>query len=178
MQQKVFSDWFLALPLVIDIFAQVQKCETVECTLNVCIKKPCWFSAVHYFIGVGTSYLIKQYLWPYPYEHDRIYCKIAWILDILSTLLLFAVTCENVFSGIDGQRRHRSDCASAQSDLCHRCPLIELLHTKECNNSEQLPGWDYAQARNWTWLCRFCASSKTQLRLARPVSHPVLLQFH
>ena len=32
MQQKVFSDWFLALPLVIDIFAQVQKCETVECT--------------------------------------------------------------------------------------------------------------------------------------------------
>ena len=34
MQQKVFSDWFLALPLVIDIFAQVQKCETVECTLR------------------------------------------------------------------------------------------------------------------------------------------------
>ena len=34
MQQKVFSDWFLALPLVIDIFAQVHKCETVECTLN------------------------------------------------------------------------------------------------------------------------------------------------
>ena len=32
MQQKVFSDWFLALPLVIDIFAQVHKCETVECT--------------------------------------------------------------------------------------------------------------------------------------------------
>ena len=32
MQQKVFSDWFLALPLVINIFAQVHKCETVECT--------------------------------------------------------------------------------------------------------------------------------------------------
>ena len=34
---------------------------------------------------------------------------------------------ENMFSGICGQRRPWSDCASAQSDQSRRCPLTESL---------------------------------------------------
>ena len=47
---------------------------------------------------------------------------------------------KNVFSGICGQRRPRSACASAQSDQGHRCPQTESLDTIECINGEQMPG--------------------------------------
>ena len=39
-----------------------------------------------------------------------------------------------------GQRRPRSDCADAQSDLGHHCPLTESLHTTECMNGKQRTG--------------------------------------
>ena len=48
--------------------------------------------------------------------------------------------------GICGQRRHRSACASAQSDQCLRCPLTESVDTIECINVEQMPGWYFAHA--------------------------------
>ena len=39
--------------------------------------------------------------------------------------------CENVSSGICGQRRPRSACAFAQSDRALHCPLTEPLDTTE-----------------------------------------------
>ena len=39
----------------------------------------------------------------------------------------WAVPCENVSSGMYGQRRHKSACASAQSDQDLHCPLTELF---------------------------------------------------
>ena len=42
--------------------------------------------------------------------------------------------------GMRGQRRPRSDCADAQSDLGLRCSLPESMDTTECINGEQRPG--------------------------------------
>ena len=56
--------------------------------------------------------------------------------------------CENESSGVCGQRRPRSDCASAQSDLGLRCPLTESLDTTECMNGERKPGWYFAHAQD------------------------------
>ena len=39
---------------------------------------------------------------------------------------IWAALCQKVFSGICGQRRPRSDCASAQSDQGLRCPLTVI----------------------------------------------------
>ena len=51
-------------------------------------------------------------------------------------------------SGKCRQRRPRSDCASVQSDQGLRCPLTELLATTECIIEEQMPGRDFAHARD------------------------------
>ena len=42
---------------------------------------------------------------------------------------IWAAPCENVSSNICGQRKPRSACASAQSDLGLCCPLTESLNT-------------------------------------------------
>ena len=42
--------------------------------------------------------------------------------------ILLAAPCENVSSGICGQRRPRSACASAQSYQGRHCPLTESLY--------------------------------------------------
>ena len=51
-----------------------------------------------------------------------------------------ASPCENLSSGICGQRRPWSDCADAQSEQGLYCPLTESLDTAECMNGEQMPG--------------------------------------
>ena len=51
-------------------------------------------------------------------------------------------------SGMCGQRRPRSACASAQSDQGLHCPLTESLDTIECMNGEQKPGWYLAHAQD------------------------------
>ena len=38
---------------------------------------------------------------------------------------------KGVYGDLCGQRRHRSDCASAQSDQGLRCPPTETLYTVE-----------------------------------------------
>ena len=43
-------------------------------------------------------------------------------------------------SGIGGQQRPRSTCASAQSDQGLHCPLTESFDTTECVTGEQKPG--------------------------------------
>ena len=53
---------------------------------------------------------------------------------------IWAVLCKNVSSGIYGQQRPRSACASAQSDQGLCCELTELLDDTECMNEEQRPG--------------------------------------
>ena len=60
------------------------------------------------------------------------------------------MSCENVSSGIYGQGRPRSVCASEQSVQALNCPLPELLDTVECTctNIEQMPGWYLAHAQN------------------------------
>ena len=58
----------------------------------------------------------------------------------LEEILTRAAPCKNDVSlGTCGQRRPRSDCASAQSDQGLPCPLIESLDTTECLNEEQRP---------------------------------------
>ena len=59
---------------------------------------------------------------------------------------------ENVSSVISGQRRSRSDCASAQSDQGLRRPQTESLDTIECFNGEQMPGWDFAHVQDYVNL--------------------------
>ena len=46
---------------------------------------------------------------------------------------------KNVSSGICGQRRPRSTCASAHDQGLH-CPLSVSMDTIECMNTEQRPG--------------------------------------
>ena len=53
---------------------------------------------------------------------------------------MWAAPSENESAGNCGQRRPRSACATAQSDLDLHCPLTELLDTRECMNGEQRPG--------------------------------------
>ena len=59
----------------------------------------------------------------------------------------WAAPCENVSLGICGQRRPRSDCASAQSDQGLHCPLTESLGNTECMNREQRRGY-FAHAQD------------------------------
>ena len=53
-------------------------------------------------------------------------------------MIIWAEPCENVSSGIYGQRSPRSACASAQSDQGLHCPLTESLDIIDCNNGEQM----------------------------------------
>ena len=52
----------------------------------------------------------------------------------------WAALCENVSSGICGQRRPRSDCADAQSDQGLHCPLTVSLDTTDSMYEDQGPG--------------------------------------
>ena len=54
------------------------------------------------------------------------------------TVTSLSMACENVSSGICGQRRSRSACASAQSDQGLQCPLTDSLDTTECMTGEQM----------------------------------------
>ena len=60
----------------------------------------------------------------------------------------WAVSFENASSGICGQRRPRSDCASAQSDQGLRRPLTESLDTIACITGEQRLGGYFAHAQD------------------------------
>ena len=51
-------------------------------------------------------------------------------------IVKWVAPCENVSTGICGQRRPRS----AQSDQGLCCPLTESVDTTECINGEQRPG--------------------------------------
>ena len=55
-------------------------------------------------------------------------------------IINWAALCENVFSGICGQRRPRSAGISAQSDQGLHCPPTESLDTTNCMNGGQRPG--------------------------------------
>ena len=68
----------------------------------------------------------------------------SFVFPVLHT----AVPCENVSSGICGQRRPWSACAFAQSDQGLHCPLTESLDTIECMNGEQRPGWYLAHSQD------------------------------
>ena len=50
-----------------------------------------------------------------------------------------AAPSKNMSSGICGQRRPRSACASAQADQGLHCLLTESLDTTKCMNGEQQP---------------------------------------
>ena len=55
--------------------------------------------------------------------------------------------CENVSSGLCQQRRFRSACASAQSDLGLYCPPTRSFDTTECMNGEKRSGWYFVHAQ-------------------------------
>ena len=63
--------------------------------------------------------------------------------------IIRAVPCGNLSSGMCGQRRPRSDCASAQSAQGLHCPLTESLDTTKCMNGEQRPGWYFGHAQDY-----------------------------
>ena len=60
----------------------------------------------------------------------------------------WAAPCANVSSGICGQGRPSSACASAQSDQGLPCPLTESLDTVECINGEQMTELYFAHAHD------------------------------
>ena len=66
----------------------------------------------------------------------------------------YAVALDNL-SGICGQRRPRSACASAQSDQGLQSPLKVSLDTTECMYGEQRPGWYFAHAQGDLNMCIF-----------------------
>ena len=51
-------------------------------------------------------------------------------------MIILATPWENVSSGMCGERRPRSACASAQSGQGVYCPLTESLDTTECMNGD------------------------------------------
>ena len=55
-------------------------------------------------------------------------------------IYIWVALCENVCSGICGQQRPRSACASAQSAQDLHCPLTDSLDTIEVIAGEQRPG--------------------------------------
>ena len=61
---------------------------------------------------------------------------------------------DNVPSGMCGQRRPRSACASAQSDQGLPWPLTESLDIIECINVEQRRGWSFRMHRMF-WIDAF-----------------------
>ena len=67
---------------------------------------------------------------------------------------VFIMPCENVLSGICGQRKLRSACATAQPDQGLQFPLQDSLDTIGRSNREQMPGWDCA-CSIWLWICAF-----------------------
>ena len=69
------------------------------------------------------------------------------------TFIIQTAQCWNVSSGICGQQRPRSDCASAQSDLGLHCPPRESFGNIECINGEQTPEWNCVPGR-MMWLCK------------------------
>ena len=80
---------------------------------------------------------------------------LVWIwgsVQILSYIMVqninWVSSCGNVSSGICGQRRPRSVCASAQSDQGLHCPFPESLDTMECINGEQKPRWNLTHAHD------------------------------
>ena len=54
-------------------------------------------------------------------------------------MVIWAARCESVSSGICGQRRLRSACASGQSDQGLRSPQTKSLDIKEGISEEQMP---------------------------------------
>ena len=69
---------------------------------------------------------------------------------------------------ICGQRRPRSDCANAQSDLGLRCLLTESVDTTECMNGEQRPECYFAFAQDDLTL-RILRMFEGFFRLTRPI---------
>ena len=69
--------------------------------------------------------------------------------------------CENVSSGICGQRRPSSACASAQSNRALCCPLTESMDTIEYIRGERMSSeCDFAHAWDESESA-FCACSRT-----------------
>ena len=82
---------------------------------------------------------------------------------------------KNVFSGIFGQQRPRSACASAQSDQGLRCPHTESLDTIECSSGEEMLGLDLHMRR--MNLCAFCVCLKDHFLSVVPIySLPYLIK--
>ena len=58
-------------------------------------------------------------------------------------IIIWATPFENVTSGICGQRRPRSACASAQSDQSLRCPQTESFDAIDVSVEKMKSGWDF-----------------------------------
>ena len=81
-----------------------------------------------------------------------------------------AAQCENMSSGICGQQRPRSACASAQADQGLCCPLTESLDTIECMNWEQIPRWYFAHAWDESKSVHFMHARRHIFALRGPTS--------
>ena len=88
---------------------------------------------------------------------------------------IWAAPCKHVPSGIFGQHRPRSACASAQSDQGLHCPQSVSLDTTDCINEEQRPRWLFAQAHDELSLRILDACLKTLFRLTRPLYQKLLI---
>ena len=75
-------------------------------------------------------------------------CDLCWIENAAGSKSKYGPRNAKTSSGICGQRRPRSACASAQSDQGLRCPQTESLNTIECFNGEQMPGRDFAHVKD------------------------------
>ena len=97
-------------------------------------------------------------------KYDAFWLRTSMFAD---RIVIWAVPSEKGTSGICGQRRPRSACASAQSDQGLRCPLTESLDTIECMNGEQMPGWNFTHVR---YESMHFAHPRTHFRLVGPIS--------
>ena len=99
----------------------------------------------------------RLFPWNYPFKHLRHeYCFYLWpcVIREDKVRIHWPTPCENVSSGICGQRRLRSACASSQADQGLHCRLTKSLDTTKCINGEQGPD-DTLHMRRMILICRF-----------------------
>ena len=108
---------------------------------------------------------------------STLFAKTGHVFSKRRVYMNWAASCENVSSGICGQRRPRSVCASAQSDQGIHCPLTEALATSECMNRERRPGWYFAHAQDNPNL-RNLSILKDISCMTRPIQRGIFMSFH
>ena len=96
--------------------------------------------ADHWFEGFSTAGYIETSFFFGNLVYRNIVGKAQFSKQLNISLTVIQIYSPHVSSGIGGQRRPRSACASAQSDQGLHCPLTESFDTIKRIIGAQMPG--------------------------------------